>query len=208
LDRPSIKRTEKWLYDEAAPPPYPYPIDQALVAKGKPIYAEYCARCHGASSTDFTGELVGKVTSIDQIKTDRHRLDSYSFSLCVNQNQLYAGYPDDRFKNFRKTNGYANAPLEGVWLRAPFLHNGSVPTLRDLLEPAEKRPTVFYRGYDVYDTKNVGFIGAVATENGKNYFRYDTALSGNGNAGHEGRVYGTELPSEDKQALVEYLKTF
>ena len=48
---------------------------------------------------------------------------------------LYAGYPR-RFSHFRKTYGYANMPLDGVWLRAPYLHNGSVPTLRDLLNPA------------------------------------------------------------------------
>jgi hypothetical protein len=208
LDRPSIRRTEKWLYDEAAPPPYPYAIDQALVAKGRPVYAEYCAKCHGTTGTNFTGERVGKVTPIDEIKTDRHRLDSYSFALCVNQNQLYAGYPEDRFKNFRKTNGYANAPLDGLWLRSPFLHNGSVPTLRDLLEPAEKRPSVFYRGYDVYDPTNLGYVSTVASENQRSYFRYDTSLPGNGNGGHEGKLYGTELPSAEKQALLEYLKTF
>ena len=55
-----------------------------------------------------------------------------------------------RFSHFRKTNGYANMPLDGLWLRAPYLHNGSVPTLRALLFP-EERPAVFYRGYDVYD---------------------------------------------------------
>ena len=60
-----------------------------------------------------------------------------------------------RFTHFRKTNGYANMPLDGLWLRAPYLHNGSVPTLRALLFPDE-RPAVFYRGYDVYDWTNVG----------------------------------------------------
>jgi hypothetical protein len=207
LDRAPLKRTEDWLR-QVAPPPYPYPVDQALAARGKPVYAEYCAKCHGTNGRDFTGELVGKVTPIDQIKTDRARLDSYSFSLCVNQNLLYAGYPEERFQHFRKTNGYANAPLDGLWLRAPYLHNGSVPTLRDLLEPAGKRPRAFYRGYDVYDPKNVGFLSDVAEENGRNYFRLDTSLPGNGNYGHEGSAYGTELPAEEKNALLEYLKTF
>ncbi|HMD61455.1 MAG TPA: hypothetical protein VKG78_08495 [Opitutaceae bacterium] len=207
LDRPSIRRTEDWLLD-AAPPPYPYPIDAALSMKGKPIYAEYCARCHGASGTDFTGELVGKVTPIDAIGTDRHRLDSYSFALCVNQGQLYAAYPAERFQHFRKTNGYANQPLDGLWLRSPYLHNGSVPSLRDLLEPASRRPASFYRGYDVYDPKNVGFVSTVAGEHGKAFFPFDTTLPGNGNHGHEGRYYGTELSDDKKQALLEFLKTF
>ncbi len=64
-----------------------------------------------------------------------------------------------RFNHFRKTNGYANMPLDGLWLRAPYLHNGSVPTLRALLFP-EERPAVFYRGYDVYDWTNVGFVSS------------------------------------------------
>ena len=50
-----------------------------------------------------------------------------------------------------RRDGYANQPLDGIWLRGPYLHNGSVPTLRDLLEPPERRPAVFYRGYDVFD---------------------------------------------------------
>jgi Cytochrome c len=207
LDRASLKRTADWLLD-ATPPAYPYPIDPALAAKGKPIYTQYCAACHGASGTDFGGAWVGHVTPIDQIGTDRHRLDSYSFDLCVNQGLLYAGYPAERFSHFRKTNGYANAPLDGLWLRSPYLHNGSVPTLRDLLQPSGKRPTVFYRGYDVYDARDVGYTSDVRVEGDKKFFRYDTTQDGNGNGGHEGPAFGTELPQDDKEALIEYLKTF
>ena len=207
LDRESIKQMESWLMTNT-PPPWPYGIDNAKAARGEKLYAEYCARCHGRNGNDFTGDLVGKVTPIEQIKTDRHRLDSYSYELCANQNILYAAYPDERFKHFRKTFGYANQPLDGLWLRAPYLHNGSVPTLRDLLEPAGKRPTPFFRGYDVYDRGRVGFIWNVPEEKGRKYFRFDTTLAGNGNFGHEGKDYGTELGPEEKDAIVEYLKTF
>jgi len=207
LDRASIKRTEAWLLD-AKPAPFPYPIDKALAAKGGPLYAQYCAGCHGKNGSDFTGALVGQVTPIGKIKTDRWRLDSYSYDLAANQNLLYAGYPEERFKHFRKTFGYANQPLDGNWLRAPYLHNGSVPTLRDLLEPADKRPPIFHRGYDVYDQKRVGFVSTVAEEKGRKYFRFDTTLPGNGNFGHEGREYGTDLTAEEKDALVEYMKAF
>jgi hypothetical protein len=207
LDRASMKKMETWLGD-ARPPAYPYPIDAALAARGAPVYARYCATCHGRSGTDFSGDLVGKVTPIELIGTDRHRLDSYSPELSAAQNLLYAAYPGDRFRHFKKTFGYANQPLDGVWLRAPYLHNGSVPTLRDLLTPARKRPAQFYRGYDVYDPRNVGFVTSVAQEKTRRYFRFDTALPGNGNAGHEGRAYGTELPSAEKDALIEFLKTF
>ncbi len=207
LDRPSIRAMEKWLHD-AQPPAYPYPIDRTLAARGAPIYAQLCASCHGASGTDFTGPLVGQVTPIGEIRTDPHRLDSYTAELAANQNLLYSGFPDERFRHFRKTFGYANQPLDGLWLRAPYLHNGSVPTLRDLLEPAARRPKTFYRGYDVYDPRHVGFVSDVSEEQGRRYFRYDTSLPGNGNAGHEGPAYGTDLAPDAKAALLEFLKTF
>jgi hypothetical protein len=206
IDLKAIGRVEEWIED-VKPPPYPFPVDTALATRGAAIYKQFCASCHGASGGDFSGEKVGKVTPIEDINTDRRRLDSYTYTLAVNQGTLYAGYPH-RFQHFRKTFGYANMPLDGIWLRAPYLHNGSVPTLRDLLEPAATRPPTFYRGYDVFDAKSVGFVSTVPEENGRRFFRYDTSVEGNSNAGHEGSAYGTHLPPADKAALLEYLKTF
>ena len=113
-----------------------------------------------------------------------------------------------RFSHFRKTFGYANAPMDGMWLRAPYLHNGSVPTLWDLLQPASKRPKTFWRGNDRYDPVRLGFVADVAEENGRRFFRFDTAVAGNGNMGHEGERYGTQLSDGEKWDLIEYLKTF
>lgn len=206
-DRRSLKRVADWLRSLAAPP-YPFAIDKELAAQGAPLYKKYCAECHGADGKDFRSEQVGKVVPIEKIGTDRRRLDSYTYQVAVNQNMIFAGYGDERFSHFRKTFGYANSPLDGIWLRAPYLHNGSVPTLRELLEPSDRRPTKFYRGYDVYDQKKVGFVSDVAEQQGRKYFLYDTAEAGNSNQGHEGRRYGTELSNADKEALVEYLKTF
>jgi hypothetical protein len=203
IDLPRIKRIEDWLLD-VTPPSYPYPIDQAVAARGKPLYEQHCASCHGASGRDFTGANVGKVEPIEKIKTDRHRLDSYTYELLSNQSGLYAGY-EWRFKKFRKTNGYANMPLDGVWLRAPYLHNGSVPTLRALMEAPENRPVTFFRGDDVYDPKNVGFVSDVEEREGRKFFRFDTSLPGNSPGGH---IYGVGLSAPDKDAVVEYLKTF
>jgi hypothetical protein len=98
--------------------------------------------------------------------------------------------------------------LDGIWLRSPYLHNGSVPTLRDLLNPASQRPKVFYRGYDVFDWDKVGFVADVAEEKGQQFFRYDASVEGNSNVGHEGEVYGTDLSDVEKNAIVEYMKTF
>jgi hypothetical protein len=206
-DRRSLKRVADWTRDLAAPA-YPFAINKDVAAQGAPIYKEYCAKCHGADGKDFRGEDVGKVVPIAEIGTDRHRLDSYTYEVAVNQNTIFAGYDEERFSHFRKTFGYANSPLDGLWLRAPYLHNGSVPTLRDLLEPSDKRPKTFYRGYDVYDQNKVGFVADVSNEKGREYFHYNTEEPGNSNKGHEGKRYGTELPAAEKDALVEYLKNF
>jgi mono/diheme cytochrome c family protein len=206
VDHESLKRVRDWIWTLPAPT-YPYAIDQALAAQGAPLYHTHCAECHAdARFRDgvVSGSKVGQVEPIGAIGTDRHRLDSYTFIFASNQASLY---PDStyRFRHFRKTNGYANQPLDGIWLRGPYLHNGSVPTLRDLLEPAARRPTLFYRGNDVFDREKVGFVSDVASANGQTFTRYDTAVPGNGNSGHE---YGTGLSDAEKQAIVEYMKTF
>lgn len=209
LDRAYLDRIRAYLED-LHPIDYPYPIDSALAARGEKIYAAMCANCHGRNGKDFhAGEgHLGAVIPIEDIKTDRSRLDSYTYELAVNQSLLYAGYGDERFSHFRKTYGYAAMPLDGLWLRAPYLHNGSVPNLHSLLEPAKSRPATFYRGDDVFDPESVGFTCTVPERYGHKFFFYDTKVTGNGNQGHEGKVYGTELPPPDKKALIEYLKTF
>jgi mono/diheme cytochrome c family protein len=226
LDKEKVLRTAAFLWDQAKPPAFPAQrIDRALVAQGEPVYRAHCWSCHGNGQPPFRaegdGSTVGQVTPIRSIGTDRARLDSYTSELAAAQNSLYAGFPRDeaacrsdstdtercypaRFSHFRKTNGYANMPLDGLWLRAPYLHNGSVPDLRALLEPPALRPTVFYIGYDVYDYDRVGFVtsGVEAERLG---WRFDTSLRGNGNGGH---TYGTTLSVLEKEALLEYLKTF
>ncbi|BAY49320.1 hypothetical protein SAMD00079811_69490 [Scytonema sp. HK-05] len=196
IDLPRIQRVADWLW-ELPPPVYPYEVNETKAVKGEQLFQNNCASCHV-----FGGSQTGKVVPIQEIGTDPHRLDSYTYEMLSNQNTLYASYPW-RFSHFRKTNGYANVPLDGIWLRAPYLHNGSVPTLRDLLEVPEKRPKEFYRGYDVFDKEKVGFVSNVSEENDKKYFKFDTTVPGNSNSGH---LYGTELSPEDKDALVEYMK--
>ena len=172
------------------------------------IYKEYCAACHGASGRNFAGSDVGKVTAIAAIGTDRRRLDSYTYDLAVNQATLYAGY-DWRFRHFRKTFGYANLPLDGLWLRAPYLHNGSVPNVRDLLEPAANRAeSLLSRQRRIRPRAprvRRGRPAPTATIAASGSTRAWRAIR---NAGHEGGRYGTELPAADKDALVEFLKTF
>jgi hypothetical protein len=99
--------------------------------------------------------------------------------------------------------GYQAVLLDGLWLRAPYLHNGSVPTLAALLMSPDARPKKFFRGYDVYDQANVGFV-AGGSEAERAGVEYDTSLPGNGNQGH---TFGTDLPEDQKRALIEYLKS-
>src|SRR4029450_11889347 len=228
IDLKQMARVEQWLlYKE--PTKHPFPTDPQLSTQGEKLYAQYCANCHGRNGRDFNGEYVGDIVPIDKIGTDRHRLDSYTEELAAVQNTLYAGYPW-RFSHFRKTFGYVNLPLDGVWLRGPYLHNGSVPTLRDLLNSAAERPEVFYRAYDVFDPVKVGFVSDVSQfdedgrskdepDNPRKYFRFETQVKpggstprdrneGNSNVGHEGWDYGTMLSAAEKDAIVEYLKTF
>jgi mono/diheme cytochrome c family protein len=206
VDHSAIKRVRDWIW-KLPPPRYPYPIDKALAGQGAAVYRQSCFECHAGNRFREgvrEGSRVGEVEDIDRIGTDPSRLNSYTEAFAANQYSLYPDSPY-RFTHFRKTRGYANQPLDGIWLRGPFLHNGSVPTLRDLLEPPERRPAVFYRGYDVFDQRNVGFVSNVPEAEGRTFFRYDTSLAGNGNGGH---LYGVGLPESDKRALVEYLKTF
>jgi mono/diheme cytochrome c family protein len=197
LDEASLARVHDWI-DDLQPPQFPRDkINTERAQAGEQVWTSQCARCHafGASQT-------GQVTPIAEIGTDRSRLDSFTPQLARSMTQFGKGYKW-QFAHFRKTDGYANMPLDGLWLRAPYLHNGSVPTLRDLLKPPDQRPKVFYRGYDQYDYSNVGFVtsGPEAERIGA---RHDTSLEGNSNSGH---VYGTTLSQVDQDALLEYLKT-
>lgn len=94
---------------------------------------------------------------------------------------------------------YKARPLNGIWAAAPYLHNGSVPTLYDLLQPVAARPTRFVVGRWTYDPKKVGYV-----TDGEAPWVLDTSVTGNHNVGH---VFGTTLSEEERWALVEYLKT-
>lgn len=95
---------------------------------------------------------------------------------------------------------YKGRPINGIWASAPYLHNGSVPTIYDLLLPANQRPTAFYVGNIELDLKKVGYI---STESPNTTF-FDTSLRGNSNAGHE---YGTRLTETQRWELVEFIKS-
>jgi hypothetical protein len=192
----SLRRVQNYI-SHVQPPAYPFAVDRQLAAGGASVYKSECASCH-----DIGGARTGTVVPVSEVGTDPNRLAMWTKGAAAAYNAYGDGH-DWKFSAFRTTDGYVSVPLEGLWLRAPYLHNGSVPSLADLLEPVEQRTRVFWRGYDVYDPEKVGFVstGADAVRAGT---IYETARKGNSNAGH---LYGTGLSPQDKRALLEYLKT-
>jgi hypothetical protein len=180
-----------------APPKYPFPIDTNLAAGGRPIYTRICAECH-----DPGQPRANKPILPNEIKTDRERMDTWTQAAADEANNRVKAMGITR-PNMVKQEGYQGMPLDGLWMRAPYLHNGSVPTLRDLLDPEDKRPKTFYRGNDIFDPLNVGFITNLPAAKHLGWL-HNTSERGNGNQGHS---YGTDLSPADKNALLEYLKT-
>jgi len=208
VDHEAIERVADWLGD-LKPPASPHKPDPAAVERGKVIYMADCASCHGYQdgyAYVFEGQNIGEVEPIARLGTDRARLDSYTETFRAQQlEKLFAGTPY-QFKNFKKTDGYANLPLDGLWLRGPYLHNGSVPTLAALLQAPEQRPKAFVRGLDVLDPGG-GFVapGCAPAEPPASGYCFDTTLPGNGSGGH---AYGVDLPEAEKADLLAYLLTF
>lgn len=117
----------------------------------------------------------------------------------------------ERFEGGRETGvnretvrGYRAQPLEGVVFTGPFLHNGSVRTLEDLLLPSEQRDPVFWTGGNSFDPIALGFVTVPGEPNS---YEFDANLDGNSNRGHEGAEYGTTLPAESRSDLLEYLRS-
>lgn len=198
IDIPAVKRVNDWLLDLPSPQ-FPFPVNQALASRGKAVFDQQCASCHA-----FGGAKAGKLIPLAEIGTDPDRAKHWTKQAADEFNRQFDKYTwaFDHFQG--DTGGYVAPALDGVWARAPYLHNGSVPSLRDLLQPVESRPKAFYRGNDVYDPESVGFTSNVQSRAGRKLFEFITALPGNGNGGH---LYGTSLPQADKSALIEYLKT-
>jgi len=190
----------RWLLDYLSnepPPKFPFPIEAVKAAQGKAVFDRVCADCHAGAKT-------GTRLPLSAVNTDRGRLDSWSKKAAIASNKVVHDMGIERAGLVEEDpSGYNAVFLDGIWLRAPYLHNGSVPTLRDLLKPAAQRPKIFWRGYDLYDPVDVGFVsqGPDAERVGT---RTDVTAKSGGNQGHE---FGTELSAADKDALLEYLKT-
>lgn len=191
------------------PPAYPYPIDEALAARGEPIFVEHCASCHGTYGDD--GEYPNRLVPLDVVGTD----PAYARQAYDDSDRFMSWFNRSWYGELaeaRPALGYVAPPLDGVWITAPFLHNGSVPTIEALLD-SRKRPTYWVRSYDSrdYDPDALGWRyreldygkAGAATERERKRI-YDTTLYGYSNAGH---TFGDELTDDERRALIEYIKT-
>lgn len=200
LPNKSFVDRNQWIesfIDTLEPPAFPGKIDETLVEQGKAIYQAQCAACHATG-----GARTGTAIPLGELGTDPQHVLAWKQVDADKMNTVVRLLGAEHADVEGAQGGYVAKPLVGLWLLGPYLHNGSVPSLRDLLAPAEQRPTVFYRGYDVVDLDRVGFVST--GDDAEAYgFRFDTAIRGNGNGGH---TYGTQLGNADKHALLEYLK--
>ncbi len=208
---PTFRDLQAFLFS-LEPPKYPFPIDEAKAGRGRLVFEKSCARCHGTYGPD--GRYPNKIVPLDVIGTDPARSNGLSDRLVAHYNASWLGA--EHPVNVEKV-GYQAPPLDGLWATAPYLHNGSVPTLHALLQ-SSSRPGRFTRppstGFEHYDTIQVGwkFTEVSAEELASTArrspfqakFIVDTGRFGMGNRGH---TFGDRLSEAERMDLIEYLKT-
>jgi mono/diheme cytochrome c family protein len=197
------------------PPKYPFPVDEALATRGRGVFEKTCARCHGTYGQDWS--YPNKVVSLDVLGTDRRLAEAVSRETLETYNKSWFGQekgPDAKPLQAVSRGGYQAPPLDGVWATAPYFHNGSVPTVYDVLN-SKSRPAIYTRSYrtgkEDYDPTKLGWKITVlekapgADVPGIDRRKvYDTTQHGQSNAGHR---FGDALSEDDRNAVIEYLKT-
>jgi hypothetical protein len=208
---PAFRDLQAFLWS-LKPPRYPFPIDTTMAARGAAVFRKTCVRCHGTYGPN--GKYPNKIVPLDVIGTDPARSLGLSDRLVDHYNKTWLGALCP--VNTERV-GYQAPPLDGIWATAPYLHNGSVPTLHALLQ-SSSRPGRFTRPpsteFTHYDTNHVGwmFSGISADELASTArrspfqakFIVDTARFGMGNRGHN---FGDALSEAERMELIEYLKT-
>jgi mono/diheme cytochrome c family protein len=209
------REIDSWFKDVRAylatlrAPAYPYPIDPELAASGEQLFKSECKKCHGSYGED--ARYPNKLVALDKVGTDPMLAqlayhDGERFVRWFNASFYGAG------ASSQPALGYVAPPLDGVWATAPYLHNGSVPTLAALLD-TESRPTRWRFDGDApaYDQTELGWIYHSLSQ-GREQFAsleeqkwvYDTTRPGFNNQGHD---FGDVLSDDERGALLEYLKT-
>lgn len=192
------------------PPAYPQTVDTDLAEQGHQLFTSNCARCHGTYGDSET--YPNMLVALDFIGTDPMLASETSLL-----DQFTTWYNSSWFNrdpypaNLSAGHGYVAPPLDGVWCTAPYLHNGSVPTLDDLLN-SPQRPTYWQRkltdkgSFDTndFDYEKGGWQYTTPAAGNGNPDIYDTTLPGYGNQGH---TFGDKFTPSERAALIEYLKT-
>jgi mono/diheme cytochrome c family protein len=207
------------LTHQLQPPKWPADvlgsIDEGKAQKGEQIFNEKCARCHqdkmfaqmqvgtDPNRANSFGQPVGKAPFPKAVAPILEGLKKRAFA-DDGISQADQAAMDAKPVVWRATAQYLARPLKGIWATAPYLHNGSVPTLYALLHP-DQRPAKFAMGIREFDPAKVGYRAELEGA-GTNVWVYDTTQPGNSNIGHAGDAFGTSLPEDQKDALLEYLK--
>ena len=201
--------------DSVEPPKYPGRVDADLAARGRVAFERNCSKCHGRYGERET--YPERTVALAEIGTDplRHRALTVAHRTHLRGNWMTFHGRDETVVD---PVGYVAPPLDGIWATAPYLHNGSVPTLWHLLHPAE-RPTVWRRSRDGdsgtsesgYDPGRVGFaveewdeLPDIPADPVERRRLFDTRRPGKSAAGHD---YPNALTEQEKRAVLEYLKT-
>jgi len=171
------------------PPRFPkeFPIDRSKAQAGRAVFDRQCAGCH-------VDGRAGSPTPVE-VGFSRDRLANWRQKTAMQPGPERRGRSEDAAR-------YRVPNLDGIWLRAPYLRDGSVPSLRDLLTPPAQRPKAFRAGCDVFDPVKVGFK---ACGEGETAARAPAADPKDGDS--PAHSFGTDLPDPEKANLIEYLKT-
>jgi len=185
------------------PPKYPKSIDQSLASKGKIIFEQTCSDCHGTygANSTYPNLLIPESTVQTDSLLYKSNYSNPQFVNWFNASWFTSGEHPAQLVPF---NGYIAPPLDGIWVTAPYLHNGSVPTLEALLN-SKLRPKYWSRDFDnpKYNYETPGWKYKVEEKAGGTTV-YNTTLPGYGNYGH---YFGDALTNEERKAVIEYLKT-
>jgi cytochrome c2 len=184
-------------------PKFPKPIDESMAAQGKNIFSVTCKKCHGTygEGSMYPNLLVSEKV----IQTDSALYTSnYSnpqFVNWFNQSWFTTGDHPAKLVPYR---GYIAPPLDGIWITAPYLHNGSVPDLETLLN-SKKRPKYWQRNFTTpsYNYDIPGYNYETKDAPGGNEV-YNTTIKGFSNEGH---YFGDKLSEKERRSVIEYLKT-
>ena len=190
-------------------PAYPFPIDLPLADRGKLVFDTTCSRCHGTYGA--AGSYPNRIISTEEIGTDP-LLASGAAQFAGPFVEWYKSSFFGEIARLEPQKGYVAPPLDGIWATAPYLHNGSVPTIAALLDSTQ-RPTYWTRSFDSthYDPAALGWL-FTGVDHGKDgetdatakKALYDTTRIGYSNAGH---TFGDSLSAEERASVIEYLKT-